>query len=74
MSKVRNVAKHLVLEVAKGSRQCHTNKRHTIQPGDLHLAQYIQPGIRENICRLCAGAVLRRAAKHLENLRERLEV
>ena len=68
MPKVRNVAKHLSIEVAKDSRMCHTNGNHTILPGEKHLAQNAK-GARENICLVCAGDVLRVAEEHIHKLR-----
>ena len=68
MPKVRNVAKHLSIEVAKGERTCHTNSNHKIAAGEAHLAQETR-GVRENICKLCAGDVLDTALAHLATLR-----
>ena len=74
MPKVRNVIKHLSIEKAAGKRKCHTNSAHTIAIGERHLAQVVQSGQRENICKECAGKVFDEAEAHLAALRKDLGV
>lgn len=72
MAKTRNVVKNLRFEVAERERKCHTNSRHTIQPGEKHLAEYDDAGSRQNICMKCAGKVLDVAQEHICQLKDEL--
>jgi hypothetical protein len=71
--KTRNVLNHLYVETAVGRRKCHTNSKHSIEPGDTHLAQETATG-RHNICLACAGKVLDVAEQELADLRSELGV
>jgi len=72
MTKARNPVKHLKIEVAVKERKCHANSKHTIQPGEQHLAEYDDAGSRQNICMECAAKVLNEADKHIAKLRKSL--
>lgn len=70
MAKARNPLKNLKIETAVGARKCHTDSKHIIAPGDVHLAQYDDHGmVRENICAKCAPRVLAEIEAHLGALR-----
>lgn len=73
MPKTRNVLNHLYVETAVGKRKCHTNSKHTIEPGEVHLAQDTATG-RQNICLICAGKVLDVAEQELADIRAELGV
>lgn len=69
MPKARNPLKNLKIESGNGSRKCHANSKHTIPPGEKHLAQYDDSGmVRENICKDCAPRVLAEIEGHLRAL------
>ena len=71
MPATRNFLNHVMIETALDNRKCHTNKSHTIPPGERHLAVYEARG-RQNICLQCAPAVLRVAAAHLQEITQDL--
>ena len=74
MAKTRNILKNLSIALAVGTRKCHTNAKHTIEPGEYHLAQEVVLGQRENICIECAGKVFDAAETQLATLRKELGI
>ena len=72
MPKTRNVLNHLYVDTSVAMRKCHTNSKHSIGPGEKHLAQETSSG-RHNICSQCAGMVLHVAEQELGVLRSELQ-
>lgn len=65
MPVTRNILNHLRFEVASGKRTCDVSSKHTIGPGEKHLAYEQVPGNRKNICLACAPSILAVAQSHL---------
>lgn len=70
MPATRNIVKDFRIEIAQGTRKCHANSSHTIQPGEKHFA-YGDPN-RINICLKCAEAILNVADAHIKEIKKEL--
>ena len=73
MPATRNILSHLRFEVAIGVRTCDVNSKHTILPGDRHVAYETAPAIRKNICMASAPSILDIAQKHLTSVLSELD-
>lgn len=68
MAKVRQILKHVSVEVAKGKRHCRRNREHCIEPGQACLVIRDDGGpYTRQYCAECAEAILKLCA---EDLRE----
>lgn len=69
MPATRNIVKSFKSDVAIKKRKCHANSSHEISPGEKHFSYEPIPGNRENICKICAPAILEKAEKHISKIR-----
>ncbi len=74
MARVRDVLRHVRVEIAERKRTCHRKKgEHEIQSGELCLGIYEgSPLRRRNYCRECATPILALAGKQLGELHKKL--
>lgn len=74
MAKVRDILKHVDVEVAKRSRKCHRSRgEHAIPKDEAHLA--VKDGsnlARKNYCPECARAILDHAYSRLKSIEEQI--
>ncbi len=71
MAKVRQILKHVSVEIAKGSRRCRRNRNHAILAGEpcLVIRDDAGPWSR-NYCRECALPILKLCAADLRGFRD----
>jgi hypothetical protein len=71
MAKVRQILKHVNVEVAKGKRRCRRNRVHTILAGEPCLVIRDDAGpYSRNYCRECALPILKLCAADLRRFRD----
>jgi len=69
MAKVRQLLKHVTVDIAKRGRRCHRNRAHRIEPGAPCLVVRDDGGPhRRNYCLDCAAAILKLCADDLREL------
>jgi hypothetical protein len=70
MAQIKNLLGHATVEVAKGKRICHRNrKKHGILEGEVFLLVCSGRFNRKNYCRGCALPMIEKAQEDLNGLR-----
>ena len=66
MAKIRQILKHVSIDIAKGKRRCRRNGQHIIEPGE-HCLQIRDEGSPycRNYCKNCATPILQLCANQL---------
>lgn len=73
MPKIKEVLRHVSVEVGKKKRVCFRDRNHDIPAGEPHLAVYEgSPKIRSNYCKECAAPILKAAAARLDKVLKEL--
>ncbi|REJ90434.1 MAG: hypothetical protein DWQ34_17495 [Planctomycetota bacterium] len=71
MAKVRQILKHVHVEIAKGTRRCRRNRDHRIRAGEPCLVIRDDAGpYSKNYCRECALPILKLCAADLRRFRD----
>jgi len=73
MPKIREILRHVKIEVAASKRKCNRKAECSIERGERHLAIYGGPrNSRKNYCRDCAKAILQLASTDLKSIIDEL--
>jgi hypothetical protein len=70
MAAVKNILKHVGVEVAGRRRKCYRKKSHVIAKGERCLVVRDGPQNRTTYCRICASEILEKADVSLADLHE----
>lgn len=75
MAAVRDILRHIAIEIGDKRRKCHRKRTHSIPAGQCHLAVYEGPRrARKNYCPICAKEILDLASKQFEKIHRELFV
>lgn len=73
MAAVRDILRHIAIEIGDKRRKCHRKRSHSIPAGQCHLAVYDGPRrARKNYCSICAKEILDLASKQFGEIRFQL--